>query len=916
MKKLILISISIVVILLTAIIVIPIIFKDKIVELVKIEANKNVNAVVDFNNDIELSLFKSFPNFTLGINQLSVVGVNEFEGDTLIALKTFSATLDLMSVIKGDQIKVVKIVLDEPVINALVTKKGNANWDIAKPNTDTISNTPDTTTSKFNIALKKLDIKQATIVYNDKQSNMSARLINFNNTLTGDFSQDNFLLNIMMSCEQLSYKMDGIPYLSKVKLSLQADIDANMKDMKFSFKENKMALNELTFGFDGWVAMPGNDISMDIKYDAKQAEFKHFLSLIPTLYTKDFTDIKTSGKLAFNGYAKGIYSEKSLPAFAFNLAIEDAQFQYPSLPAPVNNIQLQFSATNPDGNLDNTKINLSKFHFEIMGDPFDMRLLATNVMKDPNIEAEFNGLLNFDNIVKIMPLEKGMNIAGLMTMNIAANGKLSTIEKEQYEQFDAKGKLALTKFMFASNDLPKPYYINNAELIFNPKTVTLNTFDAKIGNSDMQISGAFSNFFAYTFGKGTLKGVLNFKANQIDVNEFLTPTAENTEKATPIDTSSIVAPEIPSNIDFTLNATIEKLLYTNIIIEKFAGQIKMANAKLEFNKVALNTLGSKISMDGYYETSNPKKPTIDVDFGINNMEFKKAFQTFNTVKKIAPIAENMTGDFSTTFKLKSAVDQNLNPIYDDLFAEGMLNIPDAGFTNVKLFNKAAEVLKYEKLKNPTLSNVKIQFKVEKGRITTQPFDMNIANQKLTLSGYTGLDQTIAYTGKTSIPRSIFGSTNTATNTLLNEANAKAGTNVKLSEMIDVNLGLGGTFTEPKITSNLADILKNEATSLKNQLMDEASKKAKELEDKAKAQVDKIKKETEAKAKAQADKMKAQAQAEADKTKAKLQSEIDKANAEADKLKKETEAKAKAEEIRLKKLAEEEAKKKLKGIFGK
>jgi hypothetical protein len=898
MKKFLLITVSLIVLILGFLVAAPFLFKDKIINIIKEQANNNVNAKVNFDNDIDLSLIKSFPNLSLGINNLSVIGVDTFEGDTLIALKNFSATLDIMSVIKGEQIKVIHILLDEPVINALVNKEGKANWDITKPSADTTSSAADTSETKFNIALKKLEIKHARIVYDDKPGNMRAELIDFNHTLTGDFSQDNFLMNILADCKQFTYTMDGIPYLSKVNMAIQADIDADMKNMKFTFKENKIALNALSFGFDGWVAMPADDINMDIQYLAKESDFKNFLSLVPAIYAKDFESVKTTGKLAFDGFAKGTYNDKSLPAFAFNLLVENATFQYPDLPAPVNNIQIRFAATNPDGNLDNTKIDLSQFHFEIMGDPFDMKLIATNVMKDPDIDAALKGRLNFDNIVKIVPLEEGMKLAGIMTMDVTAKGHLSTIENEHYEQFDAKGSAGLTKFMFASKDLPKPYYIHEAALQFNPKTVTLNKFDATIGNSDMKMDGQLSNFFAYTFGKGTLKGILNFSSKQIDANEFLTEDETAAAQPAAADTDSISAPEIPDNIDFTLNAVISKLLYTNMEITQFSGQVKIADSKLAFNKISLNTIGSSIRMEGFYETQNPKKPTMDMDFSVSDMEFQKAFKTFNTIQKMAPIAEKMIGSFSTTFKMKTALDQHLNPVYDSLYAFGTLNIPQAGFRGVKVFNKAAEVLKYDKLKDPALQNVRIKFEVKNGRVTTQPFDMNIAGQKLTLSGSTGLDQTIDYTGKIAIPREALGTANNAINSLLAQANAKAGTNVKMNDVINLDLGLGGTFSDPKVTTNLKDIAKNEANSVKDQLKDEFNKKRKVAEDSVKAEAARMKAEAEAKAKAEADKAKAKAQAEADR------------------LKKEAEAKAKAEADKAKKQAEDEAKKQLKGLFGK
>ncbi len=909
MKKVVLIISSVLLFLLGALILIPYFFKDKIVNLIKEQANAQLTAIVNFDNDIELSLIRNFPNFTLGINNLSIANTEIFEGDTLLYLGHFSATLDVMSVIEGEQIKIKAIKIENGRINAIINKDGLTNWDITKPSADTTTTPADTSESKFNIALNKLEIIHTDIVYDDKQGNMYAKLEQFNHTLSGDFTQDNFLLEIEATCEKLTYKMDGLVYLSNVKTTIDAQVDANMKDMKFTFKDNTFTLNALTFGFNGWVAMPTDDITMDISYEAKQSDFKHFLSLIPAVYATDFDKIQTTGKLAFNGYAKGTYNNSSLPAFAFNLGIDNASFHYPELPAPVSNINIKFAATNPDGNLDHTQIDLSKFHFELMNDKFDMGLKASNIMKDPAIDAYMKGSINLDNISKMMPLEEGMKVGGLMVADMTAKGQMSTIEKEQYEQFDAKGKISLTKFMFFSKDLPKPYLIESASMSFSPKVVALNHFDASIGNTDMHMDGELSNFFTYTFGKGILKGKLNFRSNQVDANEFMSASTTTEPSSAATDTAAMMAPEIPSNIDFTLKANIGKLLYTNMVIEQFAGGVIIANSKLSFSKMSLNTLGAAFTMDGYYETSNPKKPTISMDFGISNLEFKKAFETFNTVKKMAPVAENMTGTFSSTFTMQTAVDQHLNPVYDELFAQGYLNIPKAGFYGVKVFNKAAELLKNDKLKDPSLTNVNLKFRVEKGRVYTEPFDVTMAGQKLTLSGSSGLDQSLDYIGKTVLPRSSFGSGNDVINNMLAAANAKAGTDVKVSDNIAINLGIGGTFSDPKITTNLADIAKNEANSVKDQLKSEVDKKKKELEAKAKAETDRLKKEAEAKAKAEQDKLKKQAEDEANKAKAKAQ-------AEADRLKKEAEAKAKAEQDRLKKQAEEDAKRRLKGVFGK
>ncbi|MFY7734641.1 MAG: AsmA family protein, partial [Bacteroidia bacterium] len=404
MKKALKISLIVLGLLIITVVALPFIFKSKIVGLVTEEANKNINAKVKFSDDIGFSILKSFPDFTLTMKNIEVVGIEEFEFDTLFAVNKLEVSMDLMSVINGGQIKIRNVYLNQPRIHAIVLSNGKANWDIAKPSADTTKTETTSEPAKFDVLLKKLEIENAYISYNDKVGNMSSEIDGMNYILNGDFNQDIFSMNHDLDIAKLTYAMANINYLSKVHTTFKAEIEANQKESKYTFKDNEFGLNELIFKMDGFVQMAGNDINMDLKYAAKKNDFKDFLSLIPAIYSSSFKDIQSKGKLAFDGFAKGTFNDKQLPAFAFNLMVEQGWFKYPTLPAPVENVGIDFHVTNADGNLDHTKINLAKMHFELQGDPFDAKLLAENPMKDPFIDAHLKGKLNLDNVVKIVPM--------------------------------------------------------------------------------------------------------------------------------------------------------------------------------------------------------------------------------------------------------------------------------------------------------------------------------------------------------------------------------------------------------------------------------------------------------------------------------------------------------------------------------
>src|SRR6056297_777804 len=297
-------------------IVLPLFFKDDMLAKVKKEINKNVNAKVEFV-DFKLSLFKSFPDFNLGLHEMSVTGIDKFENDTLIFFQSFNIQVDLMSALKKD-IVVQGIVLDQPFINATVLADSSASWDITKPAEepdDTLYVEEDTLTTtepvEYKVDLQKFQINDARIKYTDETSDMIASIEQLNFLLAGDLGMDYSDLTIETSIDAINVNMEGIQYL---------------KNSTFTFKENRLALNAIVLGFDGVVEMPDDDINIDVKFNTQKTDFKSLLSMVPAIYMQGFETIKTEGKLAFNGDIKGTYNENQMPLVNLKLLVEDAMF--------------------------------------------------------------------------------------------------------------------------------------------------------------------------------------------------------------------------------------------------------------------------------------------------------------------------------------------------------------------------------------------------------------------------------------------------------------------------------------------------------------------------------------------------------------------------------------------------------------
>ena len=898
-------SILVLLVILFTLVCIPYFFKDKIVELIKQQVNTQLLAKVNFNEDVSLSLLKDFPSMSLKIEDLSVVGANDFDGDTLFSSQSFSVSLDIMSVINGAEIIVKKISLDKPRIKALVLKDGKANWDITKIDSSRSNAVSDTVGSAFNLKLKSLELNDAYIYYNDEASHIVSELEHFNYTLSGDFSEKLFEMKNSLEITSLTVGMDGVNYLNKVRCSANASIDADLNLFLFTFKDNEFSLNDLHVAFAGKFAMPKEDMNIDITYSVKQNDFKNFLSLIPALYANDFQDLQAKGNLKFSGHVKGVYNEKQMPSFGLQIGIENGWFKYASLPVPFQNTELDLVIQNPDGIPDHTVIELNKLHFEIEKDPFDAKLLVKTPVSDPYMEAMVKGLIDLNKISKLVPLEK-TSLSGMIRSDWNLKGSLSALEKGDYNNFTASGNLICEQIRYASPDYPKPFQLIMANFGLSPQSITLKEFDAKIDGNDMRMEGEISNYLAYYFEKGPLKGRLNFNSTLFNANTFMSESTTDTNNVK-TDSAQMTVIEIPSNIEFTLHSNIDKLLYSNLEIQRFIGNIEIKEQQLNFQNIALQLLGSNMKMKGFYETKNPKKPSVDIDFSIVNLDIQQAFKTFNTVQKLAPAAEHVFGLFDANLKIQTQLRENMQPNLDVLYLAGNLAIPYAEIKEIKAINMLTDLIQKPEYKSISMNNTAIAFIVEKGRVNTKPFDIKLGKQNMKLSGSTGLDQTIDYVGNIDIPRKDLGASNQAMSDALAKINSQAGSDIKMNETLPLQVKIGGTFGAPTLNTNLTDLAKNELNSLTGQLKDETLRMKQEAIDKAKAEAEKIKNEgirmkneAEAKLRAETDRIRKEAEV--------------KAKAESERIKREAEMRAREESAKLKKQAEEEAKKRLKGLL--
>lgn len=852
-KRILLTLVVLVVLILAAAILIPILFKDKIEAAVKKEVNNSINAVVDWG-EWDITILKSFPDLTVEIENVKVSNVAPFEGIDLARIAMLTATVDIKSVF-GDKIDIKRIGLVKPHIHVKVLEDGRANWDIAKADS-TIETTPADTASAFNIGLREYWIEDGSLIYDDASLGYYMDLLGLDHNGSGDFTQDLFTLNTTTHADTANVVFDGIKYLKNVKADIKADLDMDMPNMKFTFKENEATINQLTLGFDGWLAMPGDDMDMDITWNTKKTDFGTLLSLVPAEFASDLTGVQMSGKAGFSGFVKGIYNDNSMPAFGLDVDVDKGRFKYPDLPSSVEDIYVDLNINCPQGNdMDKMVVDLKRFAMKMANNPVEARMYLTTPMSDPNVDAELKANLDLASVKTVIPMKE--ELKGNLTADVRMKGRMSDVEKGQYDKFKADGKLILLGMNYVSDSLP-PVGINSLYFDFSPQFLSLTSFDGSVGSSNIQAKGRMDNYIQWWLKDSTLTGSFDMTANKFDLNELMGPSAPEDTAATSADTTSLTVIEVPGNIDFRMSMAVKEVIYDNLNLANVRGGMHIHDKRVDLKDVFFNLFGGSITMAGGYDTKNMAKPAIDLTYDVKELDIEETVKYMETVQKMAPIAKTCKGKFSTNLTMNAVLDQHMQPDLNTMTGRGTLRTKSVRIDGFQPLVDIAKALKIQELQNTTLQDVVFNYKFEEGKMITEPFNVNIGRIKSNVGGSTAFaDQAIDYDMKAKIPSDMFGAgAATAVAGLLGKANSAIGANFQVPAELDLTAKITGTIDKPIVKPVFAGGGSNVKEVIKEEIKQELNN-----------QIDKAKEDAVAKAREEAARLVAETQKQADRAKA-------------------------------------------------
>lgn len=815
--KIVAISLAIVIALLA---VTPLLFKDRLVAMVKTALNENLNAVVDFES-VDLSLLKNFPKANLTINKLSVVNLEPFKGDTLANIETTTLRMSIKELFKGEgeAMTVNSISIDNATLNLISNTNGLVNYDIAKKSeTPTTENT---NKSSLNIALERYDIANSNLTYLDQENNMLLSISNLQHSGSGNLTGDTTVLETTSEA-LVSFGIEDNQYLNNNKIKLDALIDIDFNSSTYTFKENTGYINALPLKFDGFVQLLEEGQLIDITFSNPSSSFKDFLAIIPEAYAKNLNDVETKGDFKVSGEIKGINNDDTIPAFNINMASNNASFKYYSLTKGVEDITIDVNVVNTTGIMADTYVDVNALNFRIDQDKFNAEAHLKSLTENMLVNAKVNGTINLANLTKVYPIELDQQLSGMLKANINSSFDMDAVTNNHYERIKSSGNLNLSNMVYLPEGFTNTVNIKNAALTFSPATVNITNFDAMIGETDMKASGNITNFFGFLLSNQDLKGVFNINSNKFVVSDVLVPDAtENTKTKVASEPT-----KIPAFLDCTINAKANFVIYDNLTLENVTGQLVIKDQKATLNNMTSGLFDGLMAFNGSISTATDV-PVFDMDLNLQNIDITKSFKGLELLQNLAPIAKALSGKLNSSLKLSGDLTSDFTPNLSSLTGDLLANILTANINvpennALQLIDNQLDFIDFNKL---DLKDSKFDIKFNDGIVNIKPFNLTYEDININFSGGHSFSNALDYKATFNVPAKYLGKEVTA---LLGQLNNVETETIKVPVVANIT----GPILKPNINTDLISTVSNLTNQLieikKQQLFNDGKTKAGEL----------------------------------------------------------------------------------------
>ena len=414
-------------------------------------ANEQLAAKVDFE-DLEVTLFRTFPNIGLKLKNGSIVGQN----DTLLSFAACHISFRPLAYIREKRISINSIEIERPHIFAYIDQEGQNNWDILPADTTAVSEVAlqDTTNRLLpDFGIRKFQLTDAQIIYRDNQAQQLLSINGLQLTLSARQRKDTTSLRLEMDIEQLNFHHKGRQMFPSIPVTLSTQLRLSNSTNNLQIRQTALTVATLDFDLSGQLQWSNSGTEINTNFNLKTPAISDLQAKAATLLPAASL-LKTSGAIAIKGAINGTLSDKSFPVIDAEVKLAEGKIRSALNPGKpgIELLEIDGIAHIDINRKTPSTLQFKRFIVETPSSRLELSGRANHVFADPLISAQVNADINFTQLAKELVFADSIKMQGYIRSNLTGEFALSHLLSRDMGKIKINGEIAIDSLVF---DHPK-----------------------------------------------------------------------------------------------------------------------------------------------------------------------------------------------------------------------------------------------------------------------------------------------------------------------------------------------------------------------------------------------------------------------------------------------------------------------------
>ncbi|MFT3884639.1 MAG: AsmA-like C-terminal region-containing protein [Flavobacteriales bacterium] len=699
LRRILLITASVFALLTAALVVVAYAYEDEVKAKLVEELNAHLKAPL-YQNGIELTLIKRFPQASLRFKDVLIkeVRTDGVAPDTLLSAQDLYLEFGLFSLLTGDY-TVHDLHGKDVRLYAGHDGNGAANWDIWR--------TDSTATGSTAFALKKVTFDGIGTRYRDARSGSDIRTASDKLALRARFRPDGSTLDINGDVLLLTWRdTDGV-YLHDRRADVKLALAFGGPDGAFRITKGELQTGNTPLNVTLAVTKEAKGRSLDLRANGFNLRLADLVALLPDGLHARLRHYGLSGEADVAIHYGGPLEGEG-PALSAGITVRDGKLKETRSGVAFSQVQGQLSLDlTPKGTP--RKLIVKGFSAQASSGTIG-GTIELNGLTNAKLKADIHGDLALADLMRFARVDTLEQVEGRLKANAKVSGKLrdmGDIRPGDLRALTITGTAELRDASLKLKGVRHRVTGLDATLALKGNDAQVNGLHCAVQGNAIELSGTLRNLMPYLlFPDQHLTIAAEGRSPKLDLASLLSPAGAGTT------TASAYAFKLPALIDLDLKADVDELVMEDFSAQAIQGTVRLQDRVLSIAPLSFRTAGGAVSgdlrLDGRVSGGYPLAIAANVD----GMDVSALFAEFKDFGQGFLTHHQLKGRSHAQLTLTAAVMPDFSLDQDRLHCVADVTVDNGELNGHPSLLQVADYLQQNKLVSPFVDTDELRTKLK------------------------------------------------------------------------------------------------------------------------------------------------------------------------------------------------------------